>query len=43
MRKAQQNQFELLNQKHVNALTRQGKSKVTIESYARDVSRISKH
>jgi integrase/recombinase XerD len=41
MNKAQQNHFNLLYQEHVNALTRQGKSKVTIDSYARAVRRIS--
>lgn len=41
MNKVQQNHFNSLYQQHVNALTRQGKSKVTIDSYARAVRRIS--
>ena len=41
MNKAQQTHFDSLYQQHVNALTRQGKSKVTIESYARAVRRIA--
>ena len=35
MDKAQQTQFDLLYQEHVNALARQGKSEKTIEAYAR--------
>jgi hypothetical protein len=34
MRKAQQAKFDLLYQKHVNALKRQGKSKATIDAYS---------
>jgi site-specific recombinase XerD len=41
MNTAQQKHFDSLYQEHINALTRQGKSKVTIESYARGVRRIS--
>ena len=41
MNKAQQTYFNSLYQQHVNALTRQGKSKVTIDSYARAVRRIA--
>jgi integrase/recombinase XerD len=41
MRKAQQTHFDSLYQQHINALTRQGKSKVTIASYARAVRRIA--
>ena len=41
MNTAQQKHFDSLYQEHINALTRQGKSKVTIESYARSVRRIT--
>jgi len=41
MNKAQQNHFNSLYLQHVNALERQGKSKVTIDSYARAVRRIA--
>jgi len=41
MNKAQQTYFNSSYQQHVNALTRQGKSKVTIDSYARAVRRIA--
>ena len=41
MNKHQNAHFDNLYQQHVNALTRQGKSKVTIDSYARAVRRIS--
>ena len=43
MKKAQQTRFDSLYQQHVNALERQGKSKVTIDAYARAVRRIAKH
>ena len=41
MKKAQQNKFDLLYQKHVNVLKRQGKSEKTIDAYARAVRRIA--
>lgn len=41
MTKAQQKKFDLLYQKHINALTRQGKSDSTIDVYSRAVRRIS--
>jgi integrase/recombinase XerD len=41
MNTVQKKHFDSLYQQHINALTRQGKSKVTIESYARAVSRIT--
>jgi integrase/recombinase XerD len=41
MNKHQNAHFDNLYQQHVNALTRQGKSKVTIDSYARAVRRVS--
>ena len=41
MNKHQNAHFDNLYREHVNALTRQGKSKVTIDSYARAVRRIS--
>jgi len=41
MNKAQQTHFDSLYQQHVNALTRQGKSKSTIEAYSRAVRRIA--
>jgi integrase/recombinase XerD len=41
MNKFQNAHFDNLYQQPVNALTRQGKSKVTIDSYARAVRRIS--
>jgi len=41
MKKAQQNKFDLLYQKHVNALKRQGKSEKTVDAYARAVRRIA--
>jgi hypothetical protein len=41
MNTAQQKHFDALYEQHNNALTRQGKSKVTIESYARSVRRIT--
>jgi integrase len=41
MNTAQQKHLDALYEQHVNALTRQGKSKVTIESYARSVRRIT--
>jgi integrase/recombinase XerD len=41
MQKAQQKKFDSLYQEHVNALARQGKSKKTIEAYARAVRRIA--
>ena len=41
MNKVQQKKFDLLYQKHLNALRRQGKAERTIESYARAVRRIS--
>lgn len=41
MNKNQKVHFDNLYKQHVNALTRQGKSKVTIESYARAVRRIT--
>jgi len=40
MNKNQKAHFDNLYQQHVNALTRQGKSKVTIDAYARAVRRI---
>jgi integrase/recombinase XerD len=43
MRKAQQAKFDLLYQKHVNALKRQGKSKATIDAYSRTVRRIASY
>ena len=41
MNDAQQKHFDSLYQQHINALTRQGKSKVTIDSYGRAVRRIT--
>lgn len=41
MNTAEQKHFDSLYQEHINALTRQGKSKVTIASYARAVRRIT--
>ncbi|MEH6578934.1 MAG: site-specific integrase [Amphritea sp.] len=41
MNTAQQAHYDSLYQQHVSALIRQGKSKVTIESYARAVRRIA--
>jgi len=41
MNTAQQKHFDSLYQQHVNALTRQGKSKNTIDAYARAVRRIT--
>jgi len=41
MNKAQQKRFDLLYQKHVNALHRQGKAKTTIDVYSRAVRRIA--
>ena len=43
MNKAQQTHFDSLYQQHVNALIRQGKSKVTIDAYSRAVRRITEH
>jgi site-specific recombinase XerD len=43
MNKQQQTHFDSLYEQHVNALIRQGKSKMTIESYARAVRRITTH
>ncbi len=43
MKKAQQTHFDSLYQQHINALTRQGKSEKTIESYARAVRRIASY
>ena len=40
MNTEQQKHFESLLQQHINALTRQGKSKVTIESFAKAVRHI---
>ena len=42
MNTTQQKHLDALCQEHINALISQGKSKVTIESYAREVRRISK-
>jgi integrase/recombinase XerD len=41
MNTAQQKHFDALYEQHISALTRQGKSKVTIDSYARAVRRIT--
>ena len=41
MHKAQQTRFDSLYHAHVNALTRQGKSKATIDAYSRAVRRIA--
>jgi integrase/recombinase XerD len=41
MNTAQQKHFDSLYQQHINALTRQGKRKMTIDSYARAVRRIT--
>lgn len=41
MNKAQQKRYQFLYQQHVNALKRQGKSKSTIDVYARAVRRIT--
>ena len=41
MNTAQQKHCDSLYQQHINALTRQGKSKMTIDSYARAVRRIT--
>ena len=41
MNKQQQIHFDSLHLQHVNALTRQGKNKVTIDSYARALRRIT--
>ncbi|MBL1258949.1 MAG: site-specific integrase [Thiotrichaceae bacterium] len=43
MKKAQQNKFDSLYQKHVNALIRQGKSEKTVDAYARAVRRIANY
>ena len=43
MTKTQQKRFQVLYQKHISALKRQGKSETTIDSYARAVRRISDH
>lgn len=43
MKKAQQTHFDSLYQQHVNALARQGKSKNTIDAYARAVRRIASY
>jgi len=43
MNKAQQKRYESLYQQHVNALRRQGKSKTTIDCYARAVRRITEY
>ncbi|MFT6373132.1 MAG: hypothetical protein ACJAZT_001891, partial [Gammaproteobacteria bacterium] len=41
MNKAQQARFDLLYQKHVNALRRQGKAENTIDGYSRALRRIT--
>jgi len=41
MNKVQQTRFDSLYQRHVNALTRQGKSTSTIEAYSRAVRRLA--
>lgn len=41
MNKAQQARFHSLYQEHVNALTRQGKARNTIDAYARALRRIT--
>ncbi len=41
MKKAQQQRYQSLYQQHVNALTRQGKSKSTIDVYSRAVRRVT--
>jgi site-specific recombinase XerD len=41
MNKSQQNRFNDLYQKHVNALKRQGKAKATVDAYSRAVRRIA--
>jgi len=41
MNTVEQKHFDSLYQEHINALIRQGKSKVRIESYARAVRRIT--
>ncbi len=41
MNKAQQSRYKSLYQQHISALTRQGKARVTIDSYARAVRRIT--
>ena len=41
MNTVQQKHFDSLYQEYINALIRQGKSKVTIESYTRAVRRIT--
>ena len=41
MNKAQQARFDLLYQKHVNALRRQGKAENTIDAYSRALKRIT--
>lgn len=41
MNKTQQSRYESLYQRHVNALRRQGKSKTTVDSYARALRRVT--
>lgn len=43
MNKAQQVRFNSLYEEHVNALLRQGKSKTTVDSYARALRRVTEH
>jgi integrase/recombinase XerD len=43
MNKAQQKRYQSLYQEHLSALRRQGKSKTTIDVYARAVRRITEY
>ena len=43
MNKAQQNRYQSLYQRHINALRRQGKSKTTVDSYGRALRRITEY
>lgn len=43
MNKTQQSRYESLYQQHVNALRRQGKSKNTVDAYARALRRVTEH
>ncbi len=43
MNKAQQARYNSLYQQHVNALKRQGKSKTTVDSYARALRRVTEY
>ena len=43
MNKTQQSRYESLYQQHINALRRQGKSKNTVDGYARALRRVTEH